>query len=112
MGQQFTADAVENSSVEEAGGEVVFVTPKAYALSMKGPDLGKAVSQALGRPAKIKLTTGEPAPSANQIAKAAKAPGAAESEAEARALADTEVKRFQELFPGSQVRQVRDLSDY
>ncbi len=112
MGQQYTADAVENSSVEETNGEVVFVTPKAYGLSMKGADLGKAVSQVLGRPAKIKLTVGDPAPSANRVAKAAKPAGAAESEAEARALADTEVQRFQELFPGSQVRQVRDLSDY
>ena len=112
MGQQFTADAIENSSVEEINGEVVFTTPKAYALSMKGQDLPKALAQVLGRPAKMKLTTGDPAPTANGIKKAAKAPGVAENEAESRALADTEVQRFQELFPGSQVRQVRDLSDY
>jgi len=110
MGQQFTADAVENSSVEEVGNEVVFVTPKAYGLSMKGPDLPKALAQVLGRPAKIKLTVGDPAPSANTIEKARPAGG--EDQAESRALANAEVQRFQELFPGSQVRQVRDLSDY
>ncbi len=112
MGQQFTADAIENSSVEEINGEVIFTTPKAYTLSMKGQDLPKALAQVLGRPAKMKLTTGDPAPTSGGIKKAAKAPGVAENEAESRALADTEVQRFQELFPGSQVRQVRDLSDY
>ena len=110
MGQQYTADAVENSSVEEVSNEVVFVTPKAYGLSMKGPDLVKAVALVLGRPAKIKLTVGDPAPAANTIEKARPAGG--EDQAESRALANVEVQRFQQLFPGSQVRQVRDLSDY
>lgn len=107
MGAQYSADAVENSSVEEAGSEVIFVTPRAYGLSMKGPEIGKALNELLGRSVKIKLTVGDPAATAD-IVKAAKPPG----EAEARAMADTEVKRFQELFPGSEVRQVRDLSDY
>ena len=107
MGAQYSADAVEHSSVEEAGSEVIFVTPRTYGLSMKSPDIAKALNQVLGRTVKIKLTVGDPAAPAD-IVKAAKPPG----EAEARALADTEVKRFQELFPGSEVRQVRDLSDY
>ena len=107
MGAQYSADAVEHSSVEEAGSEVIFVTPRAYGLSMKSPEIGKALNELLGRSVKIKLTVGDPAATAD-IVKAAKPPG----EAEARALADTEVKRFQELFPGSEVRQVRDLSDY
>ena len=110
MGSQYTADAVENSSVEEANGEVFFVTPKAYGLSMKGPDLGQALTKVLGQTAKMKLTTGDPAPTSG-VAKAAR-PAGAENQAESRALADTEVQRFQELFPGSEVRQVRDLSDY
>ena len=107
MGAQYSADAVEHSSVEEAGSEVIFVTPRAYGLSIKSPDIAQALNQVLGRPVKVKLTVGDPATTAD-IVKAAKPPG----EAEARALADTEVKRFQELFPGSEVRQVRDLSDY
>ena len=107
MGAQYSADAVEHSSVEEAGSEVIFVTPRTYGLSMKSPDIAKALNEVLGRTVKIKLTVGDPAAPAD-IVKAAKPPG----EAEARALADTEVKRFQELFPGSEVRQVRDLSDY
>ncbi len=107
MGAQYSADAVEHSSVEEAGSEVIFVTPRTYGLSMKSPDIAKALHEVLGRTVKIKLTVGEPVATAD-VVKAAKPPG----EAEARALADTEVKRFQELFPGSEVRQVRDLSDY
>ncbi len=110
MGSQYTADAIEHSSIEEVGNDIVFVTPKAYGLSMKGPELPKAVAQVLGRPAKLKLTIGDPAPSANSIKKVR--PAGAENEAESRALANSEVQRFQELFPGSQVRQVRDLSDY
>ena len=110
MGSQYTADAVEHSSVEQAGNEVVFVTPKTYGLSMKGADLPKALAEVLGRPAKIKLTTGDPAPSAGSMQKAR--PAGSENQAESRALADREVQRFQELFPGSEVRQVRDLSDY
>ncbi|MBY0504245.1 MAG: DNA polymerase III subunit gamma/tau [Bryobacteraceae bacterium] len=109
MGSQYTADAVENSSVEEVNGEFVFVTPKTFTLSMKGPDLPKALAQVLGRPARLKLTVGEPAVSATVVKKAKPAGG---EQAESRALANTEVQRFQELFPGSQVRQVRDLSDY
>ena len=40
----------------------------------------------------------------------AKAPVKADEAAE-RALAHPEVKRFQELFPESQVRQVRNLKE-
>ena len=111
MGALYSADAVEHSSVEEAGNEVIFVTPRTYGLSMKSPEIAQALAQVLGRTAKIKLTAGDPAPTAGGVVKAAK-PAGAENQAEARALADTEVKRFQELFPGSEVRQVRDLSEY
>ncbi len=109
MGSQYTADAVENSSLEEVNGEVVVTTPKAYSLSVKGPDLGNALTKVLGRPAKVKIVIGEPVNSG--VIKAAR-PANAESEAEARARANPEVKHVLDLFPNSEVRQVRDLSDY
>ncbi len=120
MGAQYSADAVEHSTVEEVGSDVVFVTPRTYGLSMKSPEIAQALAQVLGRTAKIKLTTGDPAPVADGAVKAAKptgteSPGTGNpgtgNQAEARALADTEVRHFQELFPGSEVRQVRDLSE-
>jgi DNA polymerase-3 subunit gamma/tau len=107
-GHQYTADAVEHSSIEEAGGEVIITTPKAYTLSIKGPEVGQTLTRLLGRPAKIKLATGDPAPTNTGIVKTPKNA----DEAQLRALDNIEVKRFQELFPGSEVRQVRDLSDY
>ncbi len=107
-GHQYTADAVEHSSIEDNGTEVVITTPKSYTLSIKGPEVGQTLTKLLGRPAKVKLTTGDPAPSSGGIVKKA----ANADEAQLRALDNTEVKRFQELFPGSEVRQVRDLSDY
>lgn len=109
MGSQYTADAVENSSLEEVNGEIVVTTPKAYSLSVKGPDLGNALTKVLGRPAKVKIVIGEPVNSG--VVKAAR-PANAESEAETRARANPEVKHVLDLFPNSEVRQVRDLSDY
>jgi hypothetical protein len=40
------------------------------------------------------------------------APTPEENEAMERALANPDVQRFQELFPGSQVRRVDDLKNY
>ena len=58
-----------------------------------------------GRAVKITLKVGEAAP----VAKVAAEPP--KDEAAARALAHPEVKRFQELFPESQVRAVRNLKE-
>jgi hypothetical protein len=99
------ADAVEHSLLAESANEVVFTIPKMYQIYLKGPDFEAAVKQAAGRAVKITVKVGEVAP---QPAPAAQPP---QDEIVARALAHPEVQKFQELFPGSQVRKVRDLRE-
>src|SRR5215467_3392553 len=99
------ADAIEHSLVTESANEVVFTIPKMYQIYLKGPEFEAAVKQAAGRAVKITVKVGEVEP---QPAPAAPPP---QDEITARALAHPEVQKFQELFPGSQVRKVRDLRE-
>jgi len=98
------ADAVEHSDVSESAAEVVFTTPKMYQAYLKGPEFESAVKQAAGRPVRITVKIGEVSPQP-----AAAAP--VQDDATGRALAHPEVRQFQELFPGSQVRTVRNLRE-
>ncbi|MGH9663223.1 MAG: DNA polymerase III subunit gamma/tau, partial [Bryobacteraceae bacterium] len=106
-GKKFTADAVGHSEVTEASAEIVFVTPKRFSLAMNPADLTKAAAEVTGRPMRVTLKTGEPA-SAEAPAQTA-AP--VEDEATRRALAHPEVQRFQQAFPDSHVRTVRNLKE-
>ena len=102
LGLTFTADAIEESSVKEVGGVIEVVTAPSNKLSVKEADLMKAIP---GR--KFKIVFGEPgAPEAPAEKKKI-----IEDEVTVRALAHPEVQRFQELFPGSQVRTVRNLKE-
>ena len=103
--QTYVADALEHSELVESATELVLTTPKLYAMNFKGGDFTAIVHRVIGRPVKITVKIGEteraPAPAA--------APPA--DEVATRALEHPEVKRFQELFPDSQVRTVRNLRD-
>jgi len=103
------ADAVEHSEVTEAGAEIIFAAPKMYQLFLKGPEFEAAVRTVAGRAVRITLKVGEAAAAAPAL----KAPvnTAVKDEASERAMAHPEVKRFQELFPESQVRAVRNLKE-
>jgi DNA polymerase-3 subunit gamma/tau len=101
------ADAVEHSEIAETAAEIVFTAPKMYQLFLKGQEFEAAVRRVAGRAVRITLKVGEAAAVA---APAAKAPLKTDEAAE-RALAHPEVKRFQELFPESQVRAVRNLKE-
>ena len=101
------ADAVEHSEVTESAAEIIFTAPKMYQLFLKGPEFEAAVRRVAGRTVRITLKVGEAAPA---VAKKAAEPPKAD-EASERALAHPEVKRFQELFPESQVRAVRNLKE-
>jgi DNA polymerase-3 subunit gamma/tau len=105
-GQNFTADAVEQSEIQERGGEIVFLSPKEFSLTLKSAGLDAFLKQMLGRPVKVTVETGKPAAAAAPAARAPE-PGAAA----ARALAHPEVRRFRELFPDAEVRAVRDLKE-
>ena len=105
MGMAFTADAVEHSTVTEVNGELHFTTPEEFELSMNDKDIAKAIQQLAGRPMKSRITFGTPAAAPAQPMVKPK------DDTTERALADPDVKRFQELFPDAQVRAVRNLKD-
>ena len=105
MGMTFTADAVEHSSIAENGNELVITTPEEFRLSMKPADLEKAAQTATGRTWKIKIVIGE---TGAQPSAPVQQP---EDEITRRALGHPEVQKFQQLFPGSQVRTVRNLKE-
>jgi len=108
LSMPFTADAVEHSEVSELNGELHFVTPKDFELSMNEKDIQKAIQQIGGKPMRVKITLGET--SARPVAKGP-APNRPEDEVSQRALSHPEVRRFQEIFPDAQVRAVRNLKD-
>jgi hypothetical protein len=107
MGLAFTADAVEHSRVEEQNGVVAFVTPEDFRLAMKETDLQQAVQAVLGGGRRIRVAFGE-----SGVTALARPEGeAGDDEAFRRALAHPEVRHFQEMFPDSQVRVVRNLKE-
>ncbi len=108
----YTADAVENSRVVEASGELQFTTPKAYKLALRDEDLRTALRHiasanggSLARPMRIKVTIGD---AGEQAAPLATKSG--DDDVSARALANPEVQRFREVF-GGEVRKVRNLKE-
>lgn len=103
-----SAQAVEDSQLLETQGTVEFLAPRSAKLGLMSKDVEKALAQVLGRPVRIKITIDESAAPPPPEPKAA---SAAEDEATERALAHPDVQRFQEMFPGSQVRGVRDLKE-
>jgi DNA polymerase-3 subunit gamma/tau len=107
IGMAFTADAVEHSAIEVSAAELSFTTPEEFMLGMKENDINQAVRKILGRPMKIKITGGQGAVAAAPP-QVQKAPA---DETTARALANPEVKQFQEAFPGGQIRTVRNLKE-
>ena len=106
----FTADAVEHSDVTESNGELVFTAPEDELMALAVADLQKAAQHAAGRPMRVRVVAGN-APAAAPPARPGAAGGTPPDEISGRALADPEVKRFQELFPGSHIRQVRNLKE-
>ncbi len=114
------ADALEHSELTETGTELVFTTPKMYQLFLKDPAFEAAVKRVMDRPVRITIKVGEPVrtaePGATPVpvrpeATALKSEAAQSDSAAGRALEHPEVQKFQELFPGSQVRAVRNLRE-
>jgi len=111
LGLPFTADAVENSRVVEANGELQFTTSAAYKLALRPDDLTKALKQISARPYRIKVSVGDAGAQSTPLAQApAAAPPANDDEATSRALANPEVQRFREVF-GGEIRKVRNLKE-
>jgi hypothetical protein len=120
--QIHVADALEHSSVEESASELVITTPKMYVMYLKQAEFEAAVRKVLGKPVKITIKAGEVA-AGSSAPVAAAAPAADRNtsdtrdardpgdETAARALSHPDVRRFQEMFPDSQVRKVRNLKE-
>jgi hypothetical protein len=94
--------------VSEVNGELHFVTPKEFQLSMDEKDILKAIQRAGAKPMRLKITLGE-----TGSAPVSKQPAAKpnQDDLSQRALSHPEVQRFQEIFPDAQVRAVRNLKD-
>ncbi len=111
LGMPFTADAVENSRVVEANGELLFTTSAAHKLALRPDDLAKALKQISPKPYRIKVTVGDAGPQPAPLAAKPVAPDApTEDETTSRALANPEVRRFREVF-GGEIRKVRNLKE-
>jgi DNA polymerase-3 subunit gamma/tau len=108
-GMKFSADAVAQADVSLEGGDLVIRAPKAMTLALRDAAVQRVAAQVLGKPIRLRVE-------ADASMKAAVAPSREESPADnaelrARALEHPGVKRFQELFPGAQIRAVRNLSE-
>ncbi|HEX8984283.1 MAG TPA: DNA polymerase III subunit gamma/tau [Bryobacteraceae bacterium] len=108
LGLAFTADAVEHSQLTEVQGELRFVTPAELKIMLTEADVQKALERLNAGKRRIRVTAGEGA-AASGGAPAPAQPS--EDEATTRALANPEVQRFRELFPGAEVRVVRNLKE-
>lgn len=105
-----SAHAVEASEIREGQGLIEFIGPRSAKLGLMSKDIDKALEKVFGRPVRAKITITEDAVPAAPSPAREQGP-AGDDEAMRRALAHPDVQRFQELFPGSQVREVRDLKE-
>ncbi|WP_321475125.1 DNA polymerase III subunit gamma/tau [uncultured Paludibaculum sp.] len=109
MRSAMSVQAVEDSQLIEGQSVVEFLAPRSAKLGLMAKDVEKALAQVLGRAVRVKITIDEAAVAAAPEKKPQTAQG--EDEATERAMAHPDVQRFQEIFPGSQVRGVRDLKE-
>jgi len=106
-GHSHLADAVEHSEVGLAGGDLNISTTRNYKLYFTDPAIAASVREVFGRALRLNVAV---AAEIQQAAPIATAP-VREDEARERALANPEVQRFQEAFPGSRVYKVRNLKE-
>ena len=102
-----SADAVAHSEIRERPDGVTFAAPVEFGLSLRSPDVQKALAQVMGRTAKINFEVSEAAGESHTSVGAQKEDG----DTTKRALENPEVRRYQELFPDSHVRRVEDLKN-
>ncbi len=112
LGMAFTADAVEHSQLTETANELHFVTPAEFKIMLREADVQKALERLNAGKRRIRVTAGQGSANGGNGAPerpAAEQPSA--DEATTRALANPEVQRYRELFPGAEVRVVRNLKE-
>jgi DNA polymerase III subunit gamma/tau len=107
-GLAFSADAVGQAEIELRGSDMVIRAPKAMLLALKDAAVQRLASDIAGKPVRVKVEAGE---NMTVAAPASSNPAHGDEGLRERALSHPGVKRFQELFPGAQVRAVRNLND-
>jgi DNA polymerase III subunit gamma/tau len=115
-GLEHLADAVENSRITVAGAELQVKTAKSYALYFRDAQLAEAVREVFGRPLKLQVSIDEAGEAEQPLSprKPSTAPAndaSGEDDVTRRAMANPEVRRFQEAFPGSKIYKVRNLKE-
>ncbi len=107
LGLKFTADGFEAAEISESNGVIEIVAPEECEFTMKEQDVARVVAAIgmTGVRAKVRFSASVvsgPSPAAKL---------AAADDATERAMANPTVKRFQETFPDSVVRSVRNLKE-
>jgi DNA polymerase III subunit gamma/tau len=109
-GLNTTADALQVSEVRLQGGELLIQAPKNRAFTLREPVVQRVASEVIRKPIRVRVEVGEdvmPAAAETSLDTS----GTEGSDVRERALSHPDVKRFQELFPGAQVRTVRNLNE-
>jgi DNA polymerase-3 subunit gamma/tau len=107
LGLTHLADAVENSQIAVAGGDLRIATARNYRMYFNDAAMAEAAREVFGKPMRLNVAvadggdTGAPLPP----------PVPPEDEARERAMANPEVRRFQEVFEGSTIYKVRNLKE-
>jgi len=107
LGLTHLADAVENSQIAVSGGELRIATARNYRMYFNDAAMVEAAREVFGKPMRLNVTVAD-----------GDDPGAAlppavppAEEARERAMANPEVRRFQEVFEGSTIYKVRNLKE-
>jgi DNA polymerase-3 subunit gamma/tau len=106
-GLQFSADALAQSEVALVNNELVITAAKSFQLDLGREEILTALKHLGHAGQRFKVVFGEVKSAPAAIPK----PAPKEDEVTGRALAHPEVQRFKELFPGSEVRTVRNLKE-
>ncbi|HEX4809058.1 MAG TPA: DNA polymerase III subunit gamma/tau [Bryobacteraceae bacterium] len=105
----FTADAIQNSEVRLEASDLIVKAPKMMTLALKDTALQRIASQIAGKPVRLRIEVDD---TRQAVATAGASTGeSSDTGLRDRALSHPGVKRFQELFPGAQVRTVRNLNE-
>jgi DNA polymerase-3 subunit gamma/tau len=110
-GCAFSADAVAQSEVTVSGSEILIRCTPAMMLALRDASVQRIASKILGKPAKVRLEAAQIKKSPAEVAQQSPPQSGSEDALRERALSDPGVKRFQELFPGAQIRTVRNLNE-
>ena len=110
-GKTFSADAIRNAEVSLENGELLLRAPKALTLALKDAAVQHFATQVVGRPVRVRVEPVENVAVSSAEPDSSRNAPSGDAGVRERALSHPGVKRFQEVFPGAQVRTVRNLNE-